>query len=375
MGLEIHAIADPQVCESRKGKAGCMSADETNETITRQALNRIILPFASPSRGKAAWQIADTVIPYVCLWALAIYSFKTALPNWIGILAILLAGPFLVRVFIIFHDCCHSSYFKSKWANMLVGYLAGILTSTPYRDWAEAHISHHATAGNLDRRGVGDIWTLTVEEYISAPKLKRIIYRIFRNPFFMFGVGPSYVFLVFHRFSQKGIKHKGRLSVYITNLALLTMLLLAGATIGYKTYLLIQLPVTILAATLGIWLFYVQHQYEEVYWERNNVRDSLKAALEGSSYYKLPKIAQWFSGNIGLHHIHHLNPSIPNYNLQACHDEIQKLQHIEPMGVRKSLKSLFIHLWDEDNKKLISFKAMKRIRRARRNEEPNDDQQ
>jgi len=343
-----------------------MGGNTTNDPITRQALNKAILKFATPSRGKGVWQVVNTVIPYFCLWALAIFFFNHDYSLWLCFMPVLLAAPFLVRIFIIFHDCCHSSYFKSKWANRLVGYGTGILSSTPFRDWGAAHISHHATAGNLDRRGVGDIWTLTVEEYITAPKLKRITYRVFRHPLFMFGVGPSYVFLVFHRFSQKGIQHKGRLSVYITNLALLLLLLLAGWTIGYKTYLLIQIPVTVIAATLGIWLFYVQHQYEEVYWARNDVRDSLKAALEGSSYYKLPKIAQWFSGNIGLHHIHHLNPSIPNYNLQACHDAIQKMQHIEPLGVRKSFKSLGIHLWDENSKKLISFKAMNLIRKARR---------
>ncbi|MEI6890894.1 MAG: fatty acid desaturase [Pontiella sp.] len=344
-----------------------MNDNTSNESISRPALNKIIQKFTRPERKKAAWQIANTLIPYFLLWALAIYSLKTDLPNWIAMLAILLAGPFLVRIFIIFHDCCHASYFKSKWANTLMGYFTGVLSSSPFTDWGKAHIRHHATAGNLDKRGVGDIWTLTVEEYISAPRLKRITYRIFRHPLFMFGVGPSYVFIVFHRFSQKGIQHKGRLSVYITNLFILLLFLLAGTTIGYKTYMMIYFPVTIIAATLGIWLFYVQHQYEEVYWERNDVRDSLKAALEGSSYYKLPKIAQWFSGNIGLHHIHHLNPSIPNYNLQGCHDEIQKVQHIPPMGVRKSFKSLFTHLWDEDNKKLISFKAMRRIRTALRN--------
>lgn len=363
-----------QFVNHENGKAFSMNENDTTEPITRQVLNKIILKFTSPRRGAATWQMVNTLIPYFALWALAIYSFKTELPNWIGILAILFAGPFLVRIFIIFHDCCHSSYFKSKWANTLTGYLSGVLTHTPFRDWGQAHISHHATAGNLDKRGVGDIWTMTVDEYIEAPKIKRITYRVFRHPLFLLGVGPSYVFLVFHRFSQKGIQHKGRLSVYITNLALLLLLFLGGATIGYKTYLAIQLPIVIIAATLGVWLFYVQHQYEEVYWERNDVRDSLKAALEGSSYYKLPKIAQWFSGNIGLHHIHHLNPSIPNYNLQPCHDEIQKLQHIEPMGVRKSFKSLFIHLWDEDNKKLISFKAMRRIRKNRRNQENKHDQ-
>lgn len=343
-----------------------MSDQQLEAPITRQVLNKVILKFTAPSLGKATWQMVNTLIPYFLLWAVAIAAFTSVLPIWTGILAILLAGPLLVRIFIIFHDCTHSSFFKKDWANMLVGYFTGILCSTPFRDWGKAHIYHHATAGNLDKRGVGDIWTMTVDEYIEAPKLKRIIYRIFRNPLFLLGVGPSYVFLVFHRFSQKGIQHKGRLSVYITNLSLLTILMLAGVTIGFKTFLWIHLPITIIAATLGVWLFYVQHQYEEVYWARNDVRDSLKAALEGSSYYKLPKVAQWITGNIGLHHIHHLNPSIPNYNLQPCHDEIQKFQHIEPLGVRKSLKSLRIHLWDEETKKLISFKAMNLIRKARR---------
>jgi omega-6 fatty acid desaturase (delta-12 desaturase) len=341
----------------------------SNEPISRQALNKIILQFTTPGRGKAGWQLINTVIPYFCLWTTAIILIQQGFSLWFAFLPILIAAPFLVRIFIIFHDCCHSSYFKSKWANDLTGYLTGILTFTPYTDWAVAHIRHHATAGNLDKRGVGDIWTLTVEEYIAAPKLKRITYRIFRNPFFLFGCGPAFVFLILQRFSQKGIQHKGRFGVYLTNLAMLSILLLAGSTIGYKTYLIIQLPIIIIAATLGLWLFYVQHQYEETYWERNDVRNSIKAALEGSSYYKLPKIAQWFTGNIGLHHIHHLNPSIPNYNLQACHDEIQKIQHIEPLGLRKSFKSLRIHLWDEETKKLISFKTMKLIRKARRKKE------
>ncbi len=332
----------------------------------RKELNKIIMKFAKPTPGKATWQVVNTFTPYLLLWVTAIIIFKNEYPLWIGWLAILAAAPFLVRIFIIFHDCCHSSFFKSKWANKWMGYLAGILVYTPFTDWGKAHISHHSTAGNLDKRGVGDIWTLTVEEYIAAPRLKRITYRVFRNPFFLFGCGPTFVFLILQRFSQTGIQHKGRLSVYITNLAVLLLLLLGGATIGYKTYLLIQLPIIIISATLGLWLFYVQHQYEEVYWARNDVRDSIKAALEGSSYYKLPKIAQWFSGNIGLHHIHHLNPSIPNYNLQACHNEIQTLHPVNPIGVRKSFKSLFIHLWDENTGKLISFKAMRLIRKSRR---------
>ena len=351
-----------------------MNEKTTDEPISRQQLNSIIHKYATASAGKGAWQMVNTLIPYAALWALAIWLLKNGYPLWSVLIPTLIAAPFLVRVFIIFHDCCHSSYFKSKWVNQFVGYLTGVLTFTPFTDWGQAHIRHHATAGNLDKRGVGDIWTLTVEEYIAAPKLKRITYRIFRNPLFLFGFGPAFVFLILQRFSQKGIQHKGRFSVWLTNLAILSIALLAGSMIGFKNYLIIQLPITIISATLGLWLFYVQHQYEEVYWARNDVRDSLKAALEGSSYYKLPKIAQWFTGNIGLHHIHHLNPSIPNYNLQACHDEIQQMQHIPPLGVRKSLKSLFIHLWDEDTKKLISFRAMNLIRKARRKKEQGHDQ-
>lgn len=342
-----------------------MNEERIDAPTTRQALNKIILKYTTPGRGKAFWQLANTIIPYVALWALAIFAFQKEYPLWACFIPILIAAPFLVRIFIIFHDCCHSSFFASKWANQLTGYLTGILTFTPYVDWGTAHIRHHATAGNLDRRGVGDIWTLTVEEYIAAPKLKRITYRVFRNPFFLFGFGPAFVFLILQRFSQKGIQHKGRFSVYLTNLAMLSIVLLAATTIGIKTYLLIQLPITIISATLGLWLFYVQHQYEEVYWARNDVRDSVKAALEGSSYYKLPKVVQWFSGNIGLHHIHHLNPSIPNYNLQACHNEIQQQHPVSPLGFRKSFKSLRIHLWDENTRKLISFKAMNLIRKAR----------
>jgi omega-6 fatty acid desaturase (delta-12 desaturase) len=350
-----------------------MSEQQTENPVTRQTLNKVLRRFAPPSRPKAVWQIINTFIPYFGLWAAAIWLIRSGYSLWLAFIPILVAAPFLVRIFIIFHDCCHSSFFKSKWANSLLGYIGGILTFTPFVDWGQAHIMHHSTAGNLDKRGVGDIWTLTVEEYIAAPRLKRITYRIFRNPFFLFGFGPAFIFLILQRFSQKGIQHKGRFSVYLTNLAIVSIALLAGTTIGFRTYFIIQLPITILAATLGLWLFYVQHQYEETYWERNEVRDSVKAALEGSSYYKLPKIAQWFTGNIGLHHIHHLNPAIPNYNLQASHDAIRKLQHIEPLGVRKSLKSLGIHLWDEEAKKLISFKAMRLIRKARREKVNHND--
>lgn len=342
-----------------------MSAETLESPVTRQELNKIVKKYTVPNRGKATWQIVNTTVPYLCMWAVAVFLMKQGFSLWLAFIPILIAAGLLVRIFIIFHDCCHSSYFKSKWANQLVGGLTGVLCFTPFTDWKQAHTRHHSTVGNLDKRGVGDIWTMTVDEYMAAPRLKRIVYRIFRNPFFMFGVGPAYIFLIQHRFSQRNVHHKGRMGVYLTNLAILSIIFIGGHTLGYKTYFIIQLPVIILAATIGLWLFYVQHQYEEVYWAHDDARTSLQAALEGSSYYKLPKIAQWFTGNIGIHHIHHLNPTIPNYNLQPCHNEIQKLQHIEPLGLLKSLKSLRIHLWDEKTKKLISFKAMSRIRRAR----------
>jgi omega-6 fatty acid desaturase (delta-12 desaturase) len=270
----------------------------------------------------------------------------------------MVAGGILVRVFILFHDCCHGSFFASRRANTILGYVSGILTFTPYEDWRYAHNIHHATAGDLDRRGIGEIRTMTIAEYLAAPMQRRLAYRIYRNPFVLFGPGAALLFLFFQRFTTKGAGKRERRSVILTNVALLAIIAAASATIGLQTYLLIQLPIILIAGSLGLWLFYIQHQFESVYWARNETWDPLKVALEGSSYFKLPKILQWFSGNIGLHHIHHVRPSIPNYNLQQCYDDMPAFQAVVPLTILTSLKSLRLSLYDEKQKKLISFRSL-----------------
>ena len=278
--------------------------------------------YEQPDFRKALLQLLDTCIPYVGLWGLMIYLVRQGYAYWMTLAVAVVAAGLFVRLFIVFHDCCHGSFFASRRANRILGHITGILTFTPYEKWRRSHARHHATVGDLDRRGVGDVWTMTVAEYVAAPWRKRFAYRMVRNPFVMFGLGPSAVFLIDHRFAHRGAKKQEHHSVIITNLAIGALVAISSVTIGIRTYLMIQLPVTLIAVTIGFWLFYVQHQFERVYWTRHEAWDPMRAALEGSSYYKLPRILQWFSGNIGLHHIHHIRPGIPNYHLQQCYDDI-----------------------------------------------------
>ena len=308
---------------------------------------------------KAIWQLLNTLIPYFALWVLMVHTVHQRYSYWITLALVVVAAALLVRIFIFFHDCCHGSFFASRRANRILGYISGILTFTPYEDWRRSHAGHHATAGDLDRRGVGDIWTLTVKEYLAAPRPKRLAYQLFRNPVVMFGLGPAVVFLIAQRFSHKGARKRERYSVIFTNLAILAIIGMAGLTIGLRAYLLIQLPIMLIAGAIGVWLFYVQHQFEGVYWARHEAWDPMRAALEGSSYYRLPEVLQWFTGNIGLHHIHHLRPRIPNYNLQQCYNDVPAMQAVEPLTIRRSIKSLWMNLWDEEQQKLASFRSLK----------------
>jgi omega-6 fatty acid desaturase (delta-12 desaturase) len=326
--------------------------------MTRPAWYVVTAEYRQSNLRKSLWQLLDTFVPYCVLWAAMIYTVQQGLPYWITLALAVVAGAILVRIFILFHDCCHGSFFASRRANVILGYVTGILTFTPFDDWRYAHSLHHATAGDLDRRGVGDIWTMTIDEYLAAPLLKRIWYRVYRNPFVLFGPGPAVLFLFIQRFSTNGAGKRERNSVLFTNLSLLFVVGVASWTIGFWTYLLIQLPIILIAASLGLWLFYIQHQFESVYWRRRESWEPLKVALEGSSYFKLPKILQWFSGNIGLHHIHHVRPSIPNYNLQRCHDEIPAFQVVKPITIRTSIRSLRLGLCDEKKKKLVSFRSL-----------------
>lgn len=324
----------------------------------RSTWYRALSKYEEPNLRTAIWQLADTFIPYFILWALMVWMLRHGYSYWLLLPPMVLAAGLLVRIFIFFHDCCHSSFFGSHRANRILGYITGILTFTPYEAWQHPHNQHHATAGDLDRRGTGDIWTMTVNEYVAAPLRTRLAYRTVRNPYVLLLLGPPVLFLLIQRFSRKDARPRERHSVVLTNLGILTILVAASLTIGLRTYLVIQLPVMSLAATAGIWLFYVQHQFEGVYWARHLEWDPIRAAMEGSSYYRLPGVLQWFTGNIGLHHIHHLRPRIPNYNLQECHDEVPEVRAIVPITLRRSLKSLHLNLWDEAGRKLVSFRAL-----------------
>jgi omega-6 fatty acid desaturase (delta-12 desaturase) len=319
---------------------------------------RSVTKYARSNFRKSLWQLLDTFIPYCVMWALMLHTVQQGYSYWITLALAVVAAGFMVRIFILFHDCCHGSFFTSRRANTILGYVSGIVTFTPFEDWRYAHNLHHATAGDLDRRGVGAIRTMTKEEYLAAPTRKRLAYRIYRNPFVLFGPGAALLFLFFQRFSSKGAGKRERNSVIFTNLALLLVAGAATWTIGLQTYLSIQLPIIMIGGSLGLWLFYIQHQFEDAYWARHESWDPMKVALEGSSYFKLPKILQWFSGNIGLHHIHHVRPSIPNYHLQECYDEIPGFQAVKAITLRTSLRSLRLGLYDVENRQMISFRSL-----------------
>ena len=336
-----------------------MSDSECRDASRSATLNRdwsrALSRYEKPDRRKAVGQLLNTLLPYGVLWAIMVWMLRAGLPYWSILPLLIVAAGLLVRIFIIFHDCCHGSFFASRRANQILGYVTGLLTFTPYEGWQHPHNRHHATAGDLDRRGVGDVWTITVEEYRSAPWRTRLAYRIFRHPLVLFVVGPTLLFLVSNRFLRKGSGLRERRSVVMTNLGLLSIAVIAHLTIGLHTYLSIQVPVMAITGSAGVWLFYVQHQYEEVYWQRHAEWDPARAALEGSSHYQLPSVLEWFTGSIGYHYLHHLRPRIPNYRLRECATEMPVVAGVEPLTLRGSLRCMFLHLWNEAEKKLVRF--------------------
>ena len=325
------------------------------------AWKEIVAEFQKPSTPLALWQIVNTLGPYALLWYLMYVSLSVSW--WLTVPLAVLAGAFLVRVFIIFHDCGHGSFFKSRRANDVVGFIAGILTFTPYYHWRWEHAIHHASAGDLNKRGTGDIWVMTVQEYLESSCWKRFAYRLARNPFVLFLIAPLYLFFIRQRFSSAQANPRERRSVHWMNLAIFGVAAALSWAYGLKAYLLIQLMVLSVAGSAGVWMFYVQHQFEDVYWERGEDWDFTAAALQGSSFYKLPKILQWFSGNIGYHHIHHLSARIPNYNLERCHYSHPMFRDVKPITLFSSLKSFTLRLWDEKRKKLVGYSHLRNLRR------------
>ena len=311
--------------------------------------------FKNQNHRVAIRQLINTLVPYGVLWYLMILSLQSGYSYALTLILVLPAAAFLVRIFILFHDCVHGSLFASQGANTFFGYILGMLVFTSLDDWRFSHLRHHVSYANLDSRGFGDIWTMTVKEFEESPKRIQLQYRLYRHPVVLLGLGAIFNFLLSNRLSTRTVKRKERMSVLFTNLLILGIFLLASEFIGWKTYLLIQLPVLVLAGAAGIWLFYVQHQFEGGYWARKSQWDPIRAAMEGSSFYKLPSILNWFSASIGYHHIHHLNPRIPNYRLRQCFDAIPALQAKEPLTIMKSFSSFRLKLWDEERQKMVDF--------------------
>ena len=320
-------------------------------------LKKHIKPFENPDTKASVWQLVNTLPPFFLLWYLAYEAISVSLI--LSIALSILAGGFVVRVFIIFHDCCHGSFFKNRKVNHCVGTVTGILTMFPYEKWKREHSIHHATSSNLDKRGTGDVWIMSVEEYKKASKLERLQYRLYRNPFIMFVLGPLYLFLITNRMNRKDARRKERRNTYLTNVSIIGITALLIWAIGWSSFLIVQLPIMFVAGSLGIWLFYVQHQFEDSYFEDEADWDYVKAAIDGSSYYKLPRVLQWITGNIGYHHVHHLSPKVPNYNLEQVHESTPPLQQATTITVGSSLKSIRFRLYDEESKTFVHFKEIK----------------
>jgi omega-6 fatty acid desaturase (delta-12 desaturase) len=318
----------------------------------------MILPYTKPQTWRALMQLLNTGLPFFAVMLVITLALHH------GILAAVILFPagavLLVRLFMLQHDCGHGSFFPAAWANHLLGWVLGVFTLTPYTSWRREHAIHHASMGNLDRRGVGDVTTLTIAEYQALPKWRRLGYRLYRHPLVMFGLGPIWLFFLSNRIPTGNPLRQWRnwVSILSTNTALAIIFVTMLLTLGPVAILLGWLPVTVLAATIGVWLFYIQHQFENVYWESRPNWDFRAAALTGSSFYDLPQPLRWFTANIGFHHIHHLSSKIPNYRLRKCHVENPALQAAPRLTLLGSLKCARLALWDTELKKLVPFSAL-----------------
>ena len=332
------------------------------ETVERW--NRILRPYWGPDTRRSVTQLLTSAVPFAVLWYLMLRSLDVG--YWLTLLLAVPTTGFLMRLFMIQHDCGHGSFFHSRKARDLVGFAIGVLLVTPYDYWRKTHAYHHAHSGDLDFRGFGDIDTFTVREYLSWTPFQRFKYRLYRHPLTLFTIGPAFHFLVKHRYPWDIPRDWTRAwrSVWLTNLALVAIVAAAWATIGLQRFLLVQAPVTLMACSLGVWLFYVQHQFEHTYWDRHDEWDYYEASLRGSSYLKLPGPLQWITANIGVHHVHHMSARIPNYKLQQVHDENPEFHEVTTLTAGDSWRLLWLTLWDEDRRQLVRFKDVVRAEAA-----------
>jgi omega-6 fatty acid desaturase (delta-12 desaturase) len=312
-----------------------------------------LAPYARPRRARSMLDLLTSVVAYLGFLVLTYLALEVSV-----LLTLALALPtagFMLRTYIVFHDCAHGSFLSTKRGNVWLGRVLGLLVYSPFASWRHSHAVHHATAGDLDRRGVGDVPTLTVAEYAALPWQKRLGYWLFRNPLVMFTLGPSWALVVQPRLVPSGARTRIRRSVIGTNVAVAGMVTAACLLVGWDEYLLVQWPAALLAGSAGVWLFYVQHQFEDTYWQSGESWTYADAALKGSSYLKLPKVLQFFTGNIGLHHVHHLSARIPNYNLQRAHDENPIFHGVPTLSLWDGLRATRLKLWDPARGSLVTF--------------------
>jgi omega-6 fatty acid desaturase (delta-12 desaturase) len=333
------------------------ATDSTGDHATPPQGAAALRLFERPSWTRAWWQLANSLIPYLALLALMLVTVQRHLPWWTTLALAIPAAGFMVRLFILMHDCTHSSFMPSRRMERVLGRFLGVLVFTPFADWQRSHLAHHATSGDLDRRGVGDVWTMTVDEFRAASRATRLQYRLARNPWLMLLFGPYLVFLIGNRIPPRHATRAQVWSVIDTNLAIAAIVVAAALTVGLRAYLLVQLPVLFFGGVWGIWLFYVQHQFEPPYWVRAEEWSYAQAAIQGSSYFKLPKVLQWFSGNIGLHQVHHARPRIPNYHLQRCLDATPEYQVAHPLTLLRSIRCARLALWDERAHAFVTFRG------------------
>jgi len=331
--------------------------------IKSSSWRAIIARYTGSDVWHSLWQVTTTVV--MLIGGLIIGYWLMGRAPWATALLILPIAGLLVRTFVIMHDCTHGSFLPWPRANDTVGFITGVLTFTSYAQWRREHAMHHASSGDLDRRGFGDVTTLTVAEYEALSKFGKFKYRLYRHPFVLFGIGPLHM-MILQRFRTWGVatKEKQLWNVWLTNFALAGLIGIAVLAFGWKSVFLLYFPAYYIAAAAGIWLFYVQHQFEEAYWERGQQWDYATAAITGSSHLRMPGILNWFTGHIGLHHVHHLGPKIPNYRLKRAHEENEIFETAPVLTLRTAFRTLRLTLWDEASKKMIGFRELKERRLA-----------
>jgi len=330
------------------------SSDALAGSDSARSWRGVLDAYAEPRLDRSMLDLATSVVAYLAL--LVAMTFALRVSVLLSLVLVVPTSAFLVRTFIVFHDCTHGSFMRSRRANDMLGAVLGVLVWLPYRSWQHEHAVHHASAGDLDRRGVGDVPTLTVAEYQALPARRQLSYRLVRNPLVMFGLGWLLVFIVKPRFIPRAARRDVRNSVLATNLMLALIVAAFCLTVGWRDYLLVQAPVLLVTGAVGIWLFYVQHQFEDTYWQAHADWRYDHAALAGSSYLKLPGVLRFFTGNIGFHHVHHLSVGIPNYNLQAAHEGTDRLQAVPQLTLQQGLRATRLKLWDEQRGRLVTFR-------------------